>query len=180
MSQLSHHTTSHHLDFVTFMQTMIKLAKEKEFWLPEPSLGGSEGKPVYIFHFYDHDIEDPNWDLTPKAKNKELIKRFRAAAKGIGGKWEKNDPHQSSWDDTYYTFTQKRENGDKIVLFMERDTICERVQIKVEKQIVPAVKAKAAYEQLVPIFDRVCKPLFVHEEEELDAVMAEVNEGATE
>ena len=147
--------------------------RETGTWFPIPNY--SPGDTV-SFNFYTYDLP---WSeaatMNDEQKNSSIILRFRAAAKALGGRWEKNDPNSSYYDDMYYTFTNTtvKIGKAKLVLMMTRDTICERVEVSRTVKVIPAVVAQPARTVDDITYSRECKPLFASAEKALDTAMSE-------
>jgi hypothetical protein len=119
--------------------------------------------------------------MSEDERSKAVVAWFRRVARGLGGKWSKNDPKSSTYDDQNYQFTSESKTfGDGstvLVLSMDRDMICERVQVGTEKKVIPAVEAKPETVIDAPVFERECKPLFENQEKELDEAMKSLESG---
>lgn len=142
-------------------------------WFPEPTITlGESGMIKFIFSEYD--LPDA-WMLSSEARQKPTVDRFKAAARAIGGRWMKNDPKASTYDDSWYVFTNdQKQAGLKIVLVMERDMVCERVQTGTEKVTIPAIQAQPERVEERPVYERECKPLFRDTEREIDRLADEL------
>lgn len=158
--------------FIEEMELKLEFVKRVAslgVWLPQPTIYDW----TIEFAFARHQLPaDLRISLSEEEQNNAVIERFKTAARAIGGRWQKNDPKASTYDDTWYTFTNEQKIGDAtLVLRMERDTVCERVVVGKKTVVKPAVPAQP--EQIVEEveYERECKPLFKHAEAELDAAM---------
>jgi hypothetical protein len=138
-------------------------------WFPVPTI--VEGsKPELFFDFHVWELPAMAWaaggDDADEKRQEATVERFRAASRALGGRWHKNDPKLNSYEDTYYTFTHDLPTVADltIVLRMQRDVICERVQVGTEKKVIPAVEAQAEQVVDAPVYERECKPLFAKTE----------------
>jgi hypothetical protein len=149
-------------------------------WFPVPEHMPGES---LVFKFYGWDLPYPeSVTMNDEQKNAAVILRFRAAAKALGGRWEKNDPKKGWYDDQYYTFTNTavKIGGAKLVLMMPRDTICERIEVKRTPKVIPAVEAQPERVEETIEYSRECKPLFAAAEKALDSAMSSLEGGSDE
>lgn len=151
-----------------------------DVWLPEPSIAPDEIE----FTFRPIGLPFDVWArLSGEERVQHVIEAFKSAARAIGGRWEKNDPKASSWDDQQYIFTNTVSIGTaKLRLRMDRDLICERKVVGTKEVVKPAVEAQPERVVVEEIYERECKPLFANAERELDAAMLalEAEEGVLE
>lgn len=150
----------------------VKRAASLGVWLPEPAIYTWEIE----FSFNRYQLpNDLRISLSEEEQNRAVVERFKAAARAIGGRWQKNDPKASNYDDTWYTFTNDQMIGNaQLRLRMERDVICERIPVGKKTVVKPAVAAKPEEVVEEVVYERECKPLFKNAEAELEAAMKEL------
>lgn len=166
-------------DHVTELQQItefLERAQRLGVYLPVPTIDlGDQVK----FRFSPYALE--NWyTLSEERRSEMVVEQFKAAAKAIGGRWAKNDPKASQYDDNVYLFTHDGVffgDSTKLVLAMDRDMICERVQVGTETKVIPAVEAQPERTEEVPIFERECKPLNTRTEAVMANLAAELESG---
>ena len=170
MSELNNARVDDYIEFVDFI---TKLRASADVWIPVPTFtpGGE-----LQFSFYSHDINN-DWRLSDDARNKAVVDRFKGVARAIGGRWAKNDPKSSRYDDASYTFTNETVTigGAKVLLLMERDTVCERIPVGSTTKVIPAREAQPERIEEEIVYVRECKSLFANQERELDEAMREVS-----
>jgi len=160
--------------YATTLQ-FLKSAEALDVWLPHPGI--TDGAIEFSFTKWELPREIRDSDQA----NTTLIARFRAAAKALGGRWEKNDPKASRLDDVYYIFTNTMQIGTlQLVLRMDRDVICERIKVGSKVVTIPAVEAAPSQSVTEDVYERECKPLFKDAERDLDAAMGELTEDPTQ
>lgn len=149
-------------------------------WLPQPSIAPHEIEFAFSTWQLPHDLR---LTMSEEEQARAVVERFRNAARAIGGRWEKNDPKVSDWNDRQYIFTNAVDVGTaKLRLRMERDLICERKVVGTKEVVKPAVEAQPERVVIEEVYERECKPLFANAERELDAAMLalEAEEGVLE
>lgn len=155
-------------EFALVSEFLATLRESTDIFIPLPQYRYG----LLDFNLWSHDLPMEAYTLSQEARNALVVERFRALAKAIGGRWEKNDPNKGSFDDSYYTFTSVNRIGTaQVRLCMDRNMICERVQVGTETVTIPAVEAEPERVVEKPIFERECKPLFANAEKELDEAM---------
>lgn len=163
-----------HIEEYRLVADFLEKLKTTGVWTPVPEYIPED---KIEFQIYEHELPPLAWIGDKESRNTILLERFKALAKAIGGRWEKNDPKTSYFDDMYYTFTSVNTIGKaSIRLLMQRDVICERVPVGTTIVEVPAVKAQKATTREETLYERECKPLFKHAEAELDKAMEQVGE----
>jgi hypothetical protein len=84
-------------------------------------------------------------------------------SRAIPGTMAKNDPSKGGFHETYYTLTSDRKvEGLTVIVTAFRDSVCERVLLHsktVEHPATPALEAREAYTDTVPVYGYECKPL---------------------
>lgn len=96
----------------------------------------------------------------------DSLDEVRALVKAFGGRWDKNDPNKSEYDQQYATFKANL-NGLKVSIIIARNKTCEMVQVgtKTVKQEVVKVPAVSVVEDVeVPDYQFKCEPLFSRED----------------
>jgi hypothetical protein len=152
-----------------------KLITSSSVFVPEPSFDGSTIR--FDLWEWDATTVPGYYQLSAEGRQQIVVERFKALARAIGGRWEKNDPKNSGYDDTYYEFKSALPHiGGQVFIkiSMQRDMICERVQVSTERKVIPAVEAQPEKVIEEPVFERECKPLFVKTEGELDRLQKEL------
>jgi hypothetical protein len=155
--------TEHTAEQFTALGAFLEKLVETGVAIPFPTVTSEEVK----FHFFANGLPNEVWLWTEERRNNAVVESFRLVAKTIGGRWAKNDPKKSAYDDIYYTYVNETANiaGLRIVLIMDRNLICERVQVGTEKVVVPAVEAQPEKVIEKPIYETECKPMFAKVEE---------------
>jgi hypothetical protein len=148
----------------------------------QPSIAPNGSYVLFSFNTWSLPCTFWGRDHTDDTRGAEIKRRFKETARVIGGRWAKNDPKKSAYDDENYIFTHAfglpvpESDVDEVIeirLIMPRDLVCERVQVGTEEKVVPAVEAQPERVEKVPVFERDCKPLFA-EPAELDKLAAEL------
>lgn len=110
-------------------------------------------------------LEDQPELILPYQVGKDVIEFFplgaaetALTARLLPTGWEKNDPNKSAYDAQYYRLTGAWE-GVELIILENRAAVCERVQVGVEKVVVPAVEAVPEHEVERPVFEFKCEPL---------------------
>lgn len=163
-----------HQEVSAFLEDLIAAAAVAGVYVPVPSQGVSA--LTFDINAYD-DMPIDIWAATNdrEQRDKVAVHRFKELARAIGGRWEKNDPKASSYDDSYYLFTNRTRKigGLDVVLRMDRDIICERVQVSTKPRTIPAQPAVAEHVIDEPVYERECKPLFT-QDTALNSAMAAI------
>lgn len=114
--------------------------------LPDPWFNGNEVR----FSCWGIDGKDPAPEV-------------RRIAKLIGGRWHKNDPTAGRYDASYYTLTHDRKFGPfSLVVIAEREKVCVRKQVGVERVEHEAVEAHVEEK---PLYEWECVPLLAKVDE---------------
>lgn len=86
-------------------------------------------------------------------------KATAAVIRAIGGKWEKNDPKAGSFNAEFAIWKQYLGNGNHIQIMIEREEVCERVEVGRHIEDVEVTLTSKTEEREVIDYEWTCHPV---------------------